>query len=57
MDLEKVNLEAEHILPEHQCKPVKRDDIQGLRAFAIITVLFFHIQPKLLPYGYFGVDM
>ena len=34
-----------------------RDDIQGLRALAIISVLIFHINPGVLPGGYIGVDI
>lgn len=31
--------------------------IDGLRAFAILPVLTFHLSPKLLPGGYLGVDV
>ena len=34
-----------------------RTDIQGLRAFAVIAVLIFHINKNLLPGGFIGVDM
>ena len=34
-----------------------RKDIQVLRAFALIGVLFFHLGPKWFPNGYLGVDM
>lgn len=34
-----------------------RSDIDGLRALAIISVLVFHMFPKLLPGGYVGVDI
>jgi peptidoglycan/LPS O-acetylase OafA/YrhL len=40
-------------LAHHQ----KRNDIQGLRAFAIVSVLIYHLKPAWLPYGYMGVDM
>lgn len=35
----------------------KRDDIQGLRAFAIFSVFVYHLKASWLPYGYLGVDM
>jgi peptidoglycan/LPS O-acetylase OafA/YrhL len=35
----------------------KRDDIQGLRAIAILAVLLFHIWPDIFKNGYAGVDM
>lgn len=34
-----------------------RNDINGLRAIAIIAVLIFHFEPNLLPGGYAGVDV
>ena len=34
-----------------------RPDIQGLRALAIISVFLFHINKKLLPGGFLGVDL
>ena len=34
-----------------------RRDIQVLRAFALMGVLFFHLGPKWFPNGYLGVDM
>lgn len=34
-----------------------RKDIDGLRALAVLSVLFYHIQPHLLPGGYLGVDV
>jgi peptidoglycan/LPS O-acetylase OafA/YrhL len=34
-----------------------RQDIQGLRALAVIFVVIFHIQHRWLPGGYIGVDM
>ncbi|KAI6179880.1 hypothetical protein M3Y98_00658700 [Aphelenchoides besseyi] len=36
---------------------VKRDDIQGLRAFAIVSVFIYHLNAQILPFGYLGVDM
>ncbi|KHJ97719.1 hypothetical protein OESDEN_02303 [Oesophagostomum dentatum] len=35
----------------------KRNDIQGVRAWAIILVLLFHFFPAFIPNGYVGVDM
>ena len=35
----------------------KRNDIQWLRALAILAVLGFHIWPETFPYGYLGVDV
>ncbi|MCE9598138.1 MAG: acyltransferase [Spirochaetia bacterium] len=34
-----------------------RPEIQGLRALAILLVLFFHIWPEMLPGGFVGVDV
>ena len=33
------------------------DDLEGLRAVAILAVLIFHINPNWLPGGYLGVDL
>ncbi|KHJ98262.1 acyltransferase [Oesophagostomum dentatum] len=35
----------------------KRDDIQGLRGWAIALVLLFHFYPAYFPNGYVGVDI
>jgi peptidoglycan/LPS O-acetylase OafA/YrhL len=34
-----------------------RSDIDGLRAFAVISVLIFHAFPSLIPGGFVGVDV
>jgi peptidoglycan/LPS O-acetylase OafA/YrhL len=34
-----------------------RSDIDGLRAVAIVSVLFFHAFPRLFPGGFIGVDV
>src|ERR1700723_2002579 len=34
-----------------------RPDVDGLRAIAVLSVVFFHLSGRLLPGGYLGVDM
>ncbi len=34
-----------------------RPDIDGMRAIAIMSVVIFHVDPKLLPGGFLGVDI
>ena len=34
-----------------------RPDIDGLRAIAILTVVFFHTFPEFFPGGFIGVDI
>lgn len=34
-----------------------RPEIQGLRAVAVLVVMFFHIWPSMTPGGYIGVDV
>lgn len=38
-------------------KRVVRQDIQALRAVAVVAVLIYHVTPWLLPGGYVGVDI
>ena len=33
------------------------EDIQYLRALAVLSVIFFHIENQMFPYGYLGVDV
>lgn len=34
-----------------------RNDIQGLRAIAFLSVFIFHLNPSWLPGGFLGVDI
>lgn len=34
-----------------------RDDVNGLRALAVVAVVLFHFKPSLLPAGFAGVDV
>lgn len=38
-------------------KNLWRKDITGLRALAVLPVLFFHAFPEILPGGFYGVDI
>jgi len=41
----------------HLNKSHYRPDIDGLRALAVLAVLLFHLDPRLLPGGFLGVDV
>jgi len=41
----------------HISTPDYRPDIDGLRAFAVISVVIFHFFPESLPSGFVGVDI
>jgi peptidoglycan/LPS O-acetylase OafA/YrhL len=34
-----------------------RKHLDGLRAISVIAILLFHINPRILPGGYLGVDV
>lgn len=34
-----------------------RPDIDGLRAFAVSSVIFYHLDPSIIPAGFIGVDI
>jgi peptidoglycan/LPS O-acetylase OafA/YrhL len=44
-------------LQDHNFHPAYRPDIDGLRAFAILSIVIFHTFPGLLPGGFVGVDV
>lgn len=44
-------------LPQSFTRPKYRADVDGMRALAILAVLFFHAYPSSLPGGFVGVDV
>ena len=44
-------------MKDNSSKSNYREDIDGLRAFAIIAVLINHLNEDLLPSGFLGVDV
>ena len=34
-----------------------RPEIQALRALAVLLVVIYHLEPRILPGGYIGVDI
>lgn len=50
-------LENNKIDVGHLAHPKYRPDIDGLRAIAIMSVVFFHAFPSWLPGGFIGVDI
>lgn len=44
-------------LPHHLPHPQYRPDIDGLRAVAVLSVVFFHAFPEVLKGGFIGVDI
>ncbi len=43
--------------PAHRARDTTRWDIQGLRAFAVLAVVLYHLWPNRLPGGFVGVDV
>lgn len=41
----------------YKCDHLWRNDITGLRALAVLPVIFYHAFPSLVPGGFFGVDI
>ena len=45
------------MIDNSQIKKFYRKEIDGIRAFAVLAVCFYHINEKALPSGFLGVDM
>ncbi|GAA4203545.1 acyltransferase family protein [Actinocatenispora rupis] len=43
--------------PRPPSRPVRLPGVDGLRALAVTAVLIYHVNPRLLPGGYLGVDV
>ena len=43
--------------PAHRARDTTRWDIQGLRAFAVLAVVVYHLWPGALHGGFVGVDV
>lgn len=41
----------------YQTNHIWRNDITGLRALAVLPVIFYHAFPNLVPGGFLGVDI
>ena len=50
-----MNLEGRESADSHVIR--YRSDVDGLRAVAVLSVVFFHLFKPALPGGYLGVDM
>ncbi|OEI67641.1 acyltransferase family protein [Curtobacterium sp. ER1/6] len=43
--------------PAHRARDTTRWDVQGLRAFAVLAVVLYHLWPEVLRGGFVGVDV
>lgn len=53
----RVHTERQHYRSPKPHSDTYRPDIDGLRALAVLSVVGFHANPRLLPGGYVGVDI